>query len=397
MPKFGCSQIHLNPIQLILSSLETVYGDGYPTSVDNPMCHRFSHRLTGALLAIIASPHLAAEPSAMLAFREAAPTDLFEVLNTSADGSRITTLHLDLADSLGGALFDPERGGAGVLSVHPFTLVEGAESTGFTVVTGDTDGSRQLTLHFEHFAPGEQLVFGIDVDDTRAGGVPVQNRITEEELTGSLVQVHFCQPDGQTVTLENLMEANRVKLGAEGTVATPDADPDTGCAPHNAEQAMILNFRDTSPGNWQTINDGVMGGLSRSTFRQTEAGTARFEGTVSLEHNGGFASVRISLEIQDLSAHQGLRIYHRGDGQRYRLRLHDNPRRDSIAYQAGFQTQAKWQEARLPFEAFSPTFRGRTPPAAPPLDLSRIQQLGLMIADRQAGSFQLEVGYIDVY
>lgn len=284
-----------------------------------------------------------------------------------------------------------------MLSVYPFTLVEGAESTGFKTVTGDIDGSRQLTLHFEHFAPGEQVVFGIDVDDTRDGGIPVQNRITEEELTGSLVRIHFCQPNGQTVTLENLMEANQAQLGGEGTMTTSATHPNTECALHQAEQAMLLNFRETLPDHWQTLNDGVMGGVSSSSFRQIEAGSARFEGVVSLENNGGFASLRIPLEISDLSAHQGLRIYHRGDGQRYRLRLHDNPRRDSIAYQAAFQTGNEWQETRLPFAAFQPTFRGRVPPDAPPLDVSRIQQLGLMIADRQVGPFQLDIGYIDVY
>jgi len=362
------------------------------TLVGHSMFH--SLKSTGIFLAVIASTSVAAEPSATVTFREAAPTDLFEVINTSENGSYIATLHLDLSDSLGGALFDPVRGGAGVLSVYPFTLIEGAEVTGFRSVTGDTDGSQQLTLHFEHFDPGEHLVFGIDVDDTRAGGVPVQNRITEEELTGSLVRMHFCQPDGEGMTLENLMTANQVQLDTSDTVSNPGDDPHAGCLPQHTEQAMILDF---SHGNWQTINDGVMGGVSSSTFQQTEAGTGRFEGIVSLANNGGFASVRMPLERHDFGAYRGLRIYHRGDGQRYRLRLHDNPRRDSIAYQTVFQTAATWQQTDLPFEVFSPTFRGRVPPAAPPLDVLNIQQLGLMIADEQAGPFWLEIGYIDRY
>ena len=40
---------------------------------------------------------------------------------------------------------------------------------------------------------------------------------------------------------------------------------------------------------WQPINDQVMGGLSSSGFRLDAAGWAVFEGTVSLQNNGGFA------------------------------------------------------------------------------------------------------------
>lgn len=45
---------------------------------------------------------------------------------------------------------------------------------------------------------------------------------------------------------------------------------------------------------WQAINDGVMGGVSVSRLRFDSTGYAVFEGVVSLENNGGFASVRAS-------------------------------------------------------------------------------------------------------
>jgi hypothetical protein len=38
-----------------------------------------------------------------------------------------------------------------------------------------------------------------------------------------------------------------------------------------------------------------------------------------------------------------------------------------------------------------PTFRGRVVATAPPLDPGRVRQVGLMIADRQAGAFRLAV------
>lgn len=43
---------------------------------------------------------------------------------------------------------------------------------------------------------------------------------------------------------------------------------------------------------WQAVNDGVMGGISDGRFRITADQTMEFSGTLSLENNGGFASVR---------------------------------------------------------------------------------------------------------
>lgn len=43
---------------------------------------------------------------------------------------------------------------------------------------------------------------------------------------------------------------------------------------------------------WQTVNDGVMGGFSEGKFKITDAKTMEFFGTLSLANSGGFASVR---------------------------------------------------------------------------------------------------------
>jgi monofunctional biosynthetic peptidoglycan transglycosylase len=85
----------------------------------------------------------------------------------------------------------------------------------------------------------------------------------------------------------------------------------------------------------------------------------------------------------------------RGDGRRYRLRLRTDERYDGIAWQASFDTRPDaWTVVSLPFGAFEPSFRGRRPAGAGPLDTRRVTQLGLMIADRQAGDFKLEIDWI---
>jgi hypothetical protein len=45
----------------------------------------------------------------------------------------------------------------------------------------------------------------------------------------------------------------------------------------------------------------------------------------------------------------------------------------------------------LPLADFRASFRGREVTDAPPLAPSRIRQVGLMIAARQAGSFELHI------
>ena len=49
---------------------------------------------------------------------------------------------------------------------------------------------------------------------------------------------------------------------------------------------------------WRIVNDGVMGGLSRSSLKLTEAGHGQFSGHVSLANSGGFASVQLSTTIK---------------------------------------------------------------------------------------------------
>lgn len=47
---------------------------------------------------------------------------------------------------------------------------------------------------------------------------------------------------------------------------------------------------------WQTVNDGVMGGVSQGKFKIIDKKTLEFFGTLSLENNGGFASVRTNSD-----------------------------------------------------------------------------------------------------
>jgi NADH dehydrogenase [ubiquinone] 1 alpha subcomplex assembly factor 1 len=161
-----------------------------------------------------------------------------------------------------------------------------------------------------------------------------------------------------------------------------------------SEVISITEFDPADGGQWRAVDDVVMGGVSASGMRLTEAGVGVFEGELSLANNGGFASVRRAVGPLDLSDYGGIALRVRGDGQRYRLRLRTDDRYDGVAWQASFVAAESWRVVELDFDAFQPSFRGRRPPGAGPLDVSGIRQLGLMIADRQAGPFRLEIDWI---
>jgi NADH dehydrogenase [ubiquinone] 1 alpha subcomplex assembly factor 1 len=149
--------------------------------------------------------------------------------------------------------------------------------------------------------------------------------------------------------------------------------------------------------DWVPIDDRVMGGISRSRLRHDPAGHAVFEGEVSLERNGGFASVRSAPGARGKEGAEACLIDVRGASKQYKLSLLTDDGFDSLHYQASFATAgADWQTLRLPIATFRARFRGRDILSAPPLDPGRIRQVGLMIAERQAGPFALDIKRISL-
>lgn len=162
------------------------------------------------------------------------------------------------------------------------------------------------------------------------------------------------------------------------------------------ETVRVLEFGPEAVEAWYVVNDGVMGGRSSSVLRHARGDTAVFEGTLSLENNGGFASVRTQIADGALAGATALLLAVRGDGKRYQLRLRMSRGFDGLAYAASFETTAgEWSTVEIPLERFRPTFRGNVPRNAGPLDPVRVRQIGLMLADEQEGPFRLEIAAID--
>lgn len=148
---------------------------------------------------------------------------------------------------------------------------------------------------------------------------------------------------------------------------------------------------------WAPIDDRVMGGISRSRLRHDPAGHAVFEGNVSLERNGGFASVRSAPGARGRVGAQSCILEVRGDSRHFKLNLLTEDAFDGLNYQATFTPDPdRWQTLHIPLAEFRPSFRGREIAGAPALDPARIRQVGLMIAERQAGPFALAIRRISL-
>lgn len=166
-----------------------------------------------------------------------------------------------------------------------------------------------------------------------------------------------------------------------------------------AEDNRIVLFDFALPGaasEWQAVNDGVMGGVSEGTFEITDRKTLAFFGTLSLENNGGFASVRTKAKKLGLESGDALRVRVRGDGRRYSLNLYVPRPQVAFSYRATVTTTTgEWVEITLPLDSFEATSFGR-PVDAGPVKPEEVSALGFMVSDRQAGPFRLEIESIQV-
>ena len=148
---------------------------------------------------------------------------------------------------------------------------------------------------------------------------------------------------------------------------------------------------------WQTVNDNVMGGVSEGRFRITDRKTLEFFGTLSLQNNGGFASVR--TKAKKLGFEQGDTVVAklRGDGRKYLLNLYLSKPQMAFSYRATVETKKdEWIEVNVPLDKFEATSFGRPVKDAGRLKPEEISVLGFMLSDKKAGPFRLEVESIRV-
>lgn len=177
----------------------------------------------------------------------------------------------------------------------------------------------------------------------------------------------------------------------------------TACGPAAAEQPslQIAASRELydfdkleAAKNWQIVNDGVMGGRSSSKLTIADGGIAIFSGDLSLENNGGFASVRSKPANLELKPEQEVVVRVRGDGRRYTFNLYVAQSRMAFSYQAEFETKKdQWIEVHLPLAQFVARSFGRRVEGSL-LDPNQVNSVGILLGDKTAGPFELQIDWI---
>lgn len=159
---------------------------------------------------------------------------------------------------------------------------------------------------------------------------------------------------------------------------------------------MLKDFSDESP-EWRSENDGVMGGVSTGAAAIAE-GELVFSGELSLENNGGFASVKTPVEDGDWSEFEEIVLRVKGDGRTYQVRLATDARHrgSRISYGVPFATVAgEWTEVALPLADLRPSHHGRRLDG-PPLDPEKIREIRILLGDGREGDFALQIDWIGV-
>jgi uncharacterized surface protein with fasciclin (FAS1) repeats len=167
------------------------------------------------------------------------------------------------------------------------------------------------------------------------------------------------------------------------------------CTPLAAAAESNLEFVGGTQG-WQTVLDGVMGGLSTGRIEAGDGGTMRFSGELSLENNGGFSQARTSVPEGLFAGARGLVLRVKGDGRTYQFDLRSSQLRLMAGgYQRRFETVAgEWAEIELPFGDFVANSFGQRVRNAPELDPAAIESVGITLADKKEGPFAIEVDWI---
>ena len=170
------------------------------------------------------------------------------------------------------------------------------------------------------------------------------------------------------------------------------------CLAHAAggrDAEVIASFeKPDSAQNWVSVNDGVMGGVSKGGFERTERKTLLFAGDLSLENNGGFASIRTKPGALKLAGASGIIVKARGDGRTYWVGLRTGRQFGASSYRAYLPTsEGDFMETLMPLSDFKLQAFGRQLPGRP-VDPAAITSIGFTIADKKAGPFEFEIEYV---
>ena len=156
---------------------------------------------------------------------------------------------------------------------------------------------------------------------------------------------------------------------------------------------ILFDFNPKSDiSGWKVVDDVVMGGRSNGSFELNNNGYGVFSGSVSLENNGGFSSLRYRFDAKTIKGYTKVILKIKGDGKAYQFRMKTNAF-DRHSYNAPFQTNGAYQTIQISLADMSPAFRGNKL-NIPNYPGETVEELAFLIGNKKAENFQLEIDSI---
>lgn len=147
--------------------------------------------------------------------------------------------------------------------------------------------------------------------------------------------------------------------------------------------------------NWMVVNDGVMGGLSQGQGEVTGSSII-FKGRISLENDGGFASLRCPWGEYDLSEHSHVKLRYRSEGVGFAMVLENSPRWYEVNYKMSLPVATDWTIVTLPLNKFSAYQVGRKLSGTlGAQERKQVLRFGFISDEKRADYFRLEIDWIE--
>lgn len=158
---------------------------------------------------------------------------------------------------------------------------------------------------------------------------------------------------------------------------------------------LKLNFGENKTQSWSVINDGVMGGMSQGVAKYQE-NSVTFLGTIRLENNGGFSSLKSPFSAKDLSSFKHVEIRYRSKGIPMAFTLENSKAWYNTYYRMGLpSTDGKWEIAALTLKKFEGQRIGQSTGTRMNADFaSEVIRMGFINAAKGPGDFEFELDYI---
>lgn len=152
----------------------------------------------------------------------------------------------------------------------------------------------------------------------------------------------------------------------------------------NQENILLNSSIMQTEKQWRIVNDGVMGGLSSSKVFVNDDNKIIFRGNVSLENNGGFASLRSPVKDYNFENFSGIEIKIKGDGKRYSVSMKETTYFNGYFYTSSFETKKnEWIVVQIPVDEFKLYYFGKETNSNKKLPLNNIKEISLLIGDTQ--------------